>query len=352
VTVNVPTDHAVDFSLEKSAIIQGRVTDATGKPVTGTTILAAPNGLGANGTQLSEFLSAGTATATTDQDGRFIIDSGIGKGAYIATASFGNVPVSNSVEVQSGNQVDITLDFVETISIQGRVADARGNPIEGALVAPGFASVMTVDESFAVRTAADGTYKLTIPVKDNSTKSLFDKVAISAKGYKGVTAEGNATAILDRMPTTKITGSVIAQKPLAPSVETVLTRKGTLNFEHAGAQYGVGLQTNARVIAADFDPSDRSITLDLEGVQDAAGRSEFSIPKGFMAGPFAVILDGRHAESATTENQTHTIIAVEHEHDLHQITIQGATAVPELPLPAALAAAGLAATIAWKRLRR
>jgi hypothetical protein len=71
-----------------------------------------------------------------------------------------------------------------------------------------------------------------------------------------------------------------------------------------------------------------------------------------MSGPFAVILDGRSAESATTENQTHTIIAVEHEHDLHQITIQGATAVPELPLPVALAAAGLAATIAWKRLRR
>jgi hypothetical protein len=145
---------------------------------------------------------------------------------------------------------------------------------------------------------------------------------------------------------------VIAQKPLAPSVETVLTRKGTINFEHAGAQYGVGLQTNTRVIVADFNPSDRSITLNLEGVQDAAGRSEFSIPKGFMSGTFAVILDGRLVESATTENQTHTIISVEHEHDLHQITIQGATAVPELSLPAALAAAGLAATIAWKRLRR
>ncbi len=72
-----------------------------------------------------------------------------------------------------------------------------------------------------------------------------------------------------------------------------------------------------------------------------------------MAGPFAVNLDGRLAESAsTTENQTPTTIAVEHEHDLQEITIQGMTAVPEFPLPAALAAAGLAATLAWKRLRR
>jgi hypothetical protein len=88
-------------------------------------------------------------------------------------------------------------------------------------------------------------------------------------------------------------------------------------------------------------------------VQDASGRSEFSIPKEFMSGPFAVSLDGRLAESAvTTENQTHATIAVEHEHDLREITIQGTTAVPEFPLPAVLAAAGMAAALAWKRLRR
>jgi hypothetical protein len=146
---------------------------------------------------------------------------------------------------------------------------------------------------------------------------------------------------------------VIAQKPALPPVETVLTRKGTVVFEHEGARYGVGLQTNARVVGAAFDPDNRSISVNMEGVQDAAGRSEFSIPKDFMSGPFAVSLDGRPAEgAAATENQTHAIISIEHDHDLQDITIQGATAVPEFPIPAALAAASMAAAIAWKRLRR
>jgi hypothetical protein len=107
------------------------------------------------------------------------------------------------------------------------------------------------------------------------------------------------------------------------------------------------------MLDASFDPSSRSISIDMEGVQDAAGRSEFSIPKEFMAGPFAVSLDGGPAQAAAAaENQTHSVISIDHEHDLQEITIQGATAVPEFPIPAVLAAAGVAATIAWKRLRR
>jgi hypothetical protein len=63
---------------------------------------------------------------------------------------------------------------------------------------------------------------------------------------------------------------------------------------------------------------------------------------------------GKIAESViTTENQTHAIIAVEHEHDLREITIQGTTAVPEFPLPAVLTAAGITAMlVVWNRLRR
>jgi hypothetical protein len=130
-------------------------------------------------------------------------------------------------------------------------------------------------------------------------------------------------------------------------------RKGTVIFEHEGVQYDIALQTNSRVIDATFDPSSRSININLEGMQDAAGKSQFSIPKDFMAGPFAVSLDGRTVESGIiTENQTRTTIAIEHEHELQEITIQAATAVPEYPLPAALVATGLAATLAWKRLSR
>lgn len=352
-TITVPAEKVVDFTLDKSGTISGRVVDAGGSPVAGATIFAISNDLDLDDTQLALFLAAGMAAAKTDQDGRFTLDGSIGNGTYTVTASFGNVPVSSSVEARAGGTASIVLDFEETITVKGKVTDDAGKPLENASAAPSFASTIANAELFAGRTGSDGAYTLTIPLKDNSTRSLFDEVAVSADGYKSATVQSNATVELEKMPGTKITGVVIAQKPLSPPVETVLTRKGTVVFEHEGTQYGVGLQTNARVLDATFDPQSRSISVDLEGVQDATGRSEFLIPKEFMAGPFVVSLDGEIAEGIiTTENQTHAIIAVEHEHDLREITIQGTTAVPEFPLPAVLAAAGIAATLAWKRLRR
>jgi hypothetical protein len=353
VTVTVPEENEVDFALDKSGAIDGRVVDAGVSPVAGATIFAISKGLNLDDTQLAQFLAAGMATAKTDQDGRFTLDSGIGSGTYTVTASFGSVPVSSSLEVQASSTANIALDFDETITIKGKVTDDNGKPLENALVAPSFASAIAGAELFTARSGPDGAYTLIIPLKDNSTRSLFDEVAVSADGYKSATAHGNATVGLEKLPAAKITGAVIAQTPLSPPVETVLTRKGTVFFEHEGIQYGVGLQTNARVLDATFDPPSKSISVNLEGVQDAAGRSEFSIPREFMAGPFAVSLNGEIAESViTTENQTHATIAVEHEHDLRKITIQGTTAVPEFPLPAVLAAAGIASTLAWKRLRR
>ena len=352
-SVTVPAEDTVDFALEKSSTIGGRVVDAGGSPAAGATVFAISKDLNLDETQLAQFLAAGMATTKTDQDGRFVLDGGIGSGAYTVTASFGSVPVSSSVEVQAGSMANIVLDFGETITITGRVTDDAGKPLENAMVAPGFASTIAGAGLFAARTDADGEYTMTIPLRNENTRSLFDEIAVSADGYKSATVKSNATVALEKMPAAKITGVVIAQKPLAPPVETVLTRKGTVIFEHEGARYGVGLQTNARVLDATFDPPSRSISVNLEGVQDAAGRSEFSIPKEFMAGPFAVSLDGEIAESVTaTENQTHATISVEHEHDMREITIQGTAAVPEFPLPAVLAAAGITATLVWKRLGR
>lgn len=347
--VNVPAEDTADFSLETSGKITGIVTDLKGRPVFGATVLAISKGF-ANDTQLSRFLAAGAAAAKTGDDGRFMLDSGIGDGTYIVTASFGSVPVSGSVEAQAGGTADITLNFEQTVKLSGKVTDGSGKPIEDALVAPSFISTLGA-ELFGATTASDGSYELTVPLKDNSS-SLFDQVVASADGYASATAQSNTTIVLDRLPASKITGIVMAQRPALPPVETVLTRNGTVIFEHGDARYGVGLQTNARVIAANFDPSNKSISLNLEGVQDAMGRSKFAIPKEFMSGPFAVTLDGRLAEPIdTAENQTHSIITIEHQHDMREITIQGATAVPEFPLPAALAAAGVAAALAWKRIK-
>lgn len=103
-----------------------------------------------------------------------------------------------------------------------------------------------------------------------------------------------------------------------------MTRKETIVFDHAGVQYGVGMHTNSRMLDASFDSASKPISVRLEGVQGSAGMSEFTIPKEFMVGPFAVSLDGKltHAEGMTvSENQTHATVALEHDHGLQGITI-------------------------------
>lgn len=55
-----------------------------------------------------------------------------------------------------------------------------------------------------------------------------------------------------------------------------------------------------------FDSASKRISVRLEDVQGSAGRSEFTIPKEFMAGPFAVSLDGKltQAEGMTVSRRT------------------------------------------------
>ena len=357
-TVNLPGENIADFSLQNSSSIAGRVTDANGSPVAGATVLAISKN--ANSTQLGQFLAAGMAQATTDSEGRFVLDAGIGEGMYIVTTSFGNVPVSSSVEVRAGGTANIALGFSETVAVKGKVVDSSsGAPVENALVIPGFASGIPSAELFAARTGPDGMFTLAVPINDAETKSLFREIIVSADSYKSATTaaaaqNNNTTVRLEKAPAAKITGIVIAQKSLSPPVEIALTRAGTVLIGYEGTQYGVGLRTNSRVLDASFDQPNKRVSIALEGVQGSAGRSEFAIPKEFLAGPFAVSLDGRIAEPEsirTSENQTHTTIAFDHEHGVQEVTIQGTTAVPEFPLPAVLAASGLAGAILYRRFR-
>src|SRR5581483_5022307 len=355
-TVKVPTGD-VNFTLHKSNTISGKVVNANGGPVANATVFAISKNLNLDNTELAQFLAASAATAKTNGQGVFIMNSGISEGAYSVTASFGNVPVSNSAEVQAGGSTTIALDFKEMITISGRVTDSTGRPIENASVVPGFASSIPGAELFAARTNPSGAFLLTVPLRDNSTRSLFNDLSVSADGYKTATvpAKAGVSIMMEKAPSAKVSGFVVAQKSLSPPIETVLTRNGTIVFDHQGSQYYVGLETNSRIVDASFDPPSKSIKIELEGAQGAAGKSEFAIPKEFMAGPFTVSVDGKVAQPESikvSENQTYSTIEIEHEHGAQEIVVQATTAVPEFPLPVALAAAGLIAVLLYGRIRR
>jgi hypothetical protein len=345
----------VNFTLHKSNTISGKIVDANGAPVANATVFAISKNLNLDNTELAQFLAASAATAKTNGQGVFTMNSGISEGAYSVTASFGNVPVSSSAEVQAGSSVTLALDFREKITINGRVTDSAGRPVENASVVPGFASSIPGAELFGAKTGPGGMFVLTVPLRDNSTRSLFRDLSISADGFKTETvpAKPGVSVTMEKAPSAKVSGFVLAQKSLSPPIETVLARKGTIVFDYEGSKYYVGLQSNSRVVDASFDAQSKQIKIGLEGSQGAAGKSEFEIPKEFMAGPFAISLDGKVAQPESvkvSENQTYTTIEVEHEHGVQEIAIQGTTAVPEFPLPAILAAAGVASVILYRRL--
>ena len=353
-SLTVPANEAVNFVLQNSSIVGGRVVDANGEPVTGARILAIEK-KAAQTDSIKEFLAASMAETTSDADGRFVIDHGLANGTYIATASFGDVPVSNSVELGSGRTTaQIPLEFTDIISIEGSIRDPAGLPIESASVIPGFASVFSRPEAFAVSSGTDGRFILRAPVNAAAEESMYDEVVIAAAGYETVTAQvdSNMNVTLDKVAGSTITGTVIAQRSLQPPVEIALSRQGTISLDHNGTVYRVGLHTNSRVIDASFDQPAKKVNIQLEGIQGTAGLSELAIPKELLAGQFTVALDGVMTEEFTiSENQTHSIITVNHDHNLQELTIQGTSVVPEFPIVSAIAAMAAAAALAYRRLR-
>jgi protocatechuate 3,4-dioxygenase beta subunit len=361
--------------LQNSSKIGGRVVDANGKPVSGATIFAIEKQF-SQADSVQEFLAGSMAEGTSNTNGDFVIDRGLGNNGtdYVVTASFGDVPISRSMELRSGEpSSQIMLDFTDTISIKGTVRDHNGTPIENASVAPGFASVFGSPEDLSVATGAKGNFTLTAPVNDSSDRSLYGDVVVAAPGYETATAqvsEGlnmntntNTNIItLNSLVDVSVTGTVVAQKTMLQSpVEIALSRQGTIILDHNGTAYEIGLHTNSRVVNASFDAKAKTIEIGLEGVKGAAGTTELAIPKAMLGGPFAVSLDGTAVAeegddadfALLRENQTHSVVAVSHDHGLQELTIQGTTAVPELPITLAMAAViiAIATSIAYRRLK-
>jgi hypothetical protein len=76
------------------------------------------------------------------------------------------------------------------------------------------------------------------------------------------------------------------------------------------------------------------------------------VPKDFLGGPFALSLDGEISRDFTiSENQTHSVIGVTHDHALRDMALQGTTVVPDFPVAVVAAALAMATALAYRRLR-
>jgi protocatechuate 3,4-dioxygenase beta subunit len=353
-SVSIPADSELDIALQNSTTIGGRVVDANGNPVAGARISAIDK-RSAQSDNVQDFLAGSMAETTSATDGSFEITRGLANGTYIATASFGDVPVASSVELSSGTSAaQIALEFTDVISIRGTVKDPAGIPIENASIAPGFASVFASPDSLSVRSGPGGGFVLTAPTNGSTDASLYEEITVSAPSYETTTAQvtQGMNVKLDKIASASISGKVISQKSSQPPVEIALSRQGTLVLAHNGTDYEIGIRTNSRILDASLDQPAKRLDIKLEGVQGSAGSSELVVPKDFLGGPFAVSLDGEIGSDFTiSENQTHSVISVTHDHGLQDLALQGTTVVPDLPAALAAAAVAMAGALAYRKLR-
>lgn len=352
--LTVPVGNELDIVLQNSTAIGGRVVDADGDPVAGATVSAIDKGASQT-TSIQEFLAGGMSETTSGSDGSFTINRGLANATYIATASFGDVPVASTVELDSGDRsAQIELPFTDVISIRGTVRDPSGVPIENASIAPGFVSVIAGGDAFSVTSGSGGRFVLTAPTSGSSEESLYDEVIVAAPTYETTIAQVSPEMIvtLNKIANASIEGSVIAQKSAQPPIEIALSRQGTMVFAHNGTEHQVGIHTNSRIVDASFDQPGKTINVRLEGVQGSAGMSELAVPKDFLGGPFVLSLDDTMSKDFTmSENRTHTIVTVAHDHGLQELTLQGTTVVPEFPAALVAAAIAVTAGLAFRRLK-
>jgi hypothetical protein len=126
VTVNAPDRAKARLTIEaRTGVIEGRVIDAAGRPVTDAFLEYGPSEGGSGGPP--RYAGSGRAPIVTDTDGRFSID-GLAEGAYALRAQRKGGGEANLDPVKSGAR-DVVLKMADGGSIAGTLT-AKGAPVE------------------------------------------------------------------------------------------------------------------------------------------------------------------------------------------------------------------------------
>ena len=347
----------VNLYLVEGNSISGTVVDANGKAIQGATVigpqLISPEKF-ADG--LATFLATSSGLAKTGTGGSFTLKVPSTDNFYTIRAYYGDaLPVSGSTVVTpTAKAAQLALNFSDVVTVHGRVEDSRGQAIPNARIIPAFATSIPASANFAAMSSKDGSFVMTVPIKDPKAASLFDSVVVYAPGYDTATAmiASDETVVKMSRPADVLVGRVLTQGTFAPSIETALERKGTVLVSDGNRTFAIGASTNSKITDASFNFTSKQILLHLEGMQGSLGKSEFTLPRDILGGPFVVRVDGRTLASSDvsiSQNNTSVAISFNHDHGARLVEIQGTTAVPEFPLPAIIAAAGIAVSIALIR---
>jgi len=198
----------VDFQLERSGIISGVVVYSDDTPAANASVVAF--------SQDGKYFGF----TTSDIDGSFRIDSGLGTATYQVMAFVGTTAFSQPVTVQvtAGEETkDVKLVVTGTAkgmaAIEGTVTDIDGNPLVDVEVSA-LDAVTHTDE--------DGSYKLIVALPQGVTSTTVT-VSASKRGYETVVKEGVTVTVgettkpvdftLEKLKVGVIKGRVLARAP-------------------------------------------------------------------------------------------------------------------------------------------
>ncbi|MDG6991249.1 MAG: carboxypeptidase regulatory-like domain-containing protein [Nitrososphaerota archaeon] len=329
----------VDFSMTKSGTISGTVTDSTGQPVAGASVSV----VGSSGS------SAYSGSNTTNAQGHYLIDSGLGAGSYTVYASYGTYPNSIygykfGVALTAGGSAtaDITMtgtaaaQYVTTVS--GIVTTSSGTPILGAGV-----SASTSTGTNYTTTDATGAYSMQVPL-GGATDTV--NVTSTASGYAQASA---LISVTSSTPATKdftlvklaplVISGLIQGEVVASLIDPV--RLNTWNLEYNGGTYPIATTSSSNIQGIFFFSSSSSniygnaasgLVVSVEGPTGTTGNLKVAIPTSLLSGNIVVYLDSNVISYTTvSSNSTFNVYDVSYTHSAHSIVFTNTTPVPEFP---------------------
>ena len=228
----------VNFQLEKSGIISGKVQWSDGSPVPYAVVFASSK----DGKYFGY--------AQTDINGNFRIDSGLGTGDYIVVASKGTAFTMQPVQVhvEAGKEkknviVKIKGNVVVQAVIKGKVTDKQGKPLAGAEVSGGGNTTVT---------DADGNYMLVVTLYGKSSSEM--EITALKRGYKKqvkkIKVEAGGTYTLDfqleALPSGILKGRVLGVSAVAKKKAQLLLVLSSTNVQVGSSITISGQLTPAR----------------------------------------------------------------------------------------------------------
>jgi len=174
----------------------------------------------------------------------------------------------------------------------------------------------------------------TLQVYEAQTSSDWASIAVGGNGtlcYINFTAKSTGRCPLDLHNTLIYYG----QQPQSHDEIGGFFNNEISTVEADGGNFTVEINSNSTTYNFSFSLPEKSIHLNVYGVDNTTGWVNVTIPKALLDAPnpdkWIILVDGAQTTYTKTENTTHTFLYINYTHSTHTITIMGTTTIPEYP---------------------